>query len=264
MKPIIKWTLLQRRASTIWWSIGAFGLIFINMIFYPSFKDQAAELQKSFENLPDAAVQFIGGSTDFFSPVGFLNSQIYFLMLPLLLGILAIGLGASLIGKEEQDKTIETILARPISRDRLLLSKAIAGIMILTVATIVSFITVFFTKYAVDLEISNGTIVAVTFVCWLLETSFVAIAYTVASSGRARGASIGIATVFALGGYLVSSLAGTVKWLEWPSKILPFHYYQPEAILKSTYNWQNLWYFVGILVICTLLSRMLFRKRDLS
>jgi ABC-type transport system involved in multi-copper enzyme maturation permease subunit len=98
--------------------------IFINMIFYPTFKDQAAELQKSFESLPDAALQLFGGSSDFFSPVGFLNSQIFFLMLPLLLGILAISLGSSLLAAEERDSTIESLMARPISRTHLLLHKS--------------------------------------------------------------------------------------------------------------------------------------------
>ena len=80
MNAIVSWTMKQRKWSIMWWSIAIVSFILVNMVFYPSFKNQAAELEKSFENLPSTAVQFIGGSTDFFSPVGFLNSQIFFLI----------------------------------------------------------------------------------------------------------------------------------------------------------------------------------------
>ncbi len=264
MNAIVKWTVKQRRPSTIWWSIGVVGFVFINMIFYPSFKDQAAELQKSFESLPDAAVQLFGGSTDFFSPVGFLNSQIFFLMLPLLLGILAISLGASLIAKEEQDKTIESLLARPISRTKLLAAKSLAGTVVVSLVAAVALATVIVCKEVVSLEIETKLIVEAVFLCWLLALSFGAIALVLTSIGRARGASVGLTTAIALGGYIVSSLAGTVSWLETPSKVFPFHYYQSEAVLRGAYEWQNAIFFLVIIIVCAALSVFFFGKRDLE
>lgn len=264
MKSIIKWSLIQRKISTIWWSVAILAFIFINMIFYPSFKNDAAELQKSFENLPDAAVQLFGGSTDFFSPVGFMNSQIFFLMLPMILGILAIALGAGLLAREEQDKTIESLLARPVSRTKLLQAKATAGVIILTVVSLVGLLTIIVTSKVVGLEISNGALIQAMFVCFLFALSLGSVAYLMTATGKARGASIGIAAFIGIGGYLVSSLAGTVSWLEFPSKLFPFEYYQSETILRGTYNWNNLWYFVALIGLCKLLSWLAFRRRDLA
>lgn len=264
MIPIIKWTLWQRRWSTVWWSVGVFGLIFINMIFYPTFKDQAAELQKTFENLPKAAVQLFGGSTDFFSPVGFLNSQIFFLMLPLLLGILAIAVGSSLIAKEEQDQTMEMLLARPLSRSKLILAKAAAGAIAVTIVSIVGLLTTLITARVVDLDISIVSIAAATLSCYLMVLCFGAIAFALTTIGRARGASLGIAALIAIGGYLVSSLSGTVSWLKTPSKLFPFHYYQPEMLLRGIYNWGDLVVFVSVIIVCGVLSVFSFRKRDIG
>lgn len=264
MIPIIKWTLWQRRMSTIWWSIGSFGLIFINMIFYPTFKDQAAELEKSFESLPDAAVQLFGGSTDFFSPVGFLNSQIFFLMLPMILVILAIGLGSSLVGREEEDLTIEPILARPVSRSKFLLAKAIAGTIILSIVTLVAFLTTVITGKIVELDVPLGNIFLATVACFLLVLSLGAVAYLLASLGRARSASIGIAAFLALGGYLVSSLSETVKWLSGPSKLFPFHYYSPEQILRGSFDWANVIFPVTLTIVCAVLAWLSFRRRDIA
>lgn len=265
MLAIIRWTLWQRRWSTFWWILGIFGFIFINVIFYPTFKDQAAELEKGFANLPDAAVQLFGGSTDFFSPVGFLNSQIFFLMLPMLLSILAIGMGTGLIGREEQDGTIETLLARPISRGRLLFAKARAGALVLLIVAAASLVTTIGLSRLVGLtEVPPLQITEATFACYMLALSFGAIAYLLAATGRARAASLGITAFVALGGYLVSSLSNTVSWLKTPSVFFPFHYYRSEEILRGTFKWFDILIFIDIIVVCGLLAWLSFRRRDID
>lgn len=263
MIALIKWTIWQRRWSILWWSVALFAFILINMIFYPTFKDQAAELQKSFDNLPAAAVQLLGGSTDFFSPIGFLNSQVLFLMLPLILSVSAIGLGSSLIAKEENDMTIELLLSRPISRSKLLASKAIAGTIILAIITLSGLLTTIATSHLVNLGVSDWSITLSIISCFLMVWGFGAIAFLFTALGRVRGASIGIASLVGLGGYLVSSLAGTVSWLKAPSKAFPFHYYDSEAVLRGTYNWNNVYFFLAIIVICSLLAWFSFRRRDI-
>jgi ABC-2 type transport system permease protein len=240
-----------------------FALIFITLIVYPPFRDEAAQLQKSFENLPDAAIQLFGGSADFFSPVGYLNSQIFFITLPLTLGILGIILGHGLIGKEEQDLTIESLLSRPISRTRLLTAKALSGVIILTLISLVILATTLITARLVNLEVADKLIILALAACYLLALCLGAIAFLFSALGKARGAGIGITAFIALGGYIISSLAGTVDWLKIPAKVFPFHYYQSEAILKQTYNWSNLYFFVAIIIFCALASWLAFRRRDI-
>lgn len=264
MIPIIKWTLWQRRISTMWWIIAVFALIFITLIVYPPFRDEADQLQKTFENLPPAAIQLFGGSADFFSPVGYLNSQIFFITLPITLGILGITLGHGLIGKEEQDLTIESLLARPISRTKLLLSKAIAGLIILTAVSLVCLVTTAIMARLVKLDVSSKLIILASIACWLLAVSFGAIAFLFSSLGKARAAGIGITTFIALGGYIISSLAGTVSWLRNPAKVFPFHYYQSNEILNQTYNWKNIYFFAAVIIVCGIVSWLSFRRRDLS
>lgn len=264
MKPIIRWTIWQRRLSIVWWSVGIISLLFITMIFYPSFHDQAKELEKTFDQLPDAALQLFGGSADFFSPVGFMNSQIFFITLPIVLGILAISLGNSLIGREEQDGTLETLLAHPVTRTRALLAKATAGILVLTIITIISLITIVATGKAVDLAIPATSLTLATLDCGLLALSLGAIAFLLTTTGRARAASLGITAFIGLGGYVISSLAGTVEWLKVPAKVFPFHYYDPESILRGHYSLGNTVFFICLTLACGLLAWLSFRRRDIG
>lgn len=264
MLAVFNWTMWQRRWSAFWWSFGIAMFIFINMIFYPSFKDQAAEMEKSFGSLSDSTVAFVGGSTDFFSPVGFLNSQIFFIMLPLLLGILAISLGSSLLARDEQDGTIELLLARPISRTKLLLGKIMAIVGIVALVAIISFVVTVVASRLVGIDVSTAYMAVATLTCLLMSLCFGLISFLVTATGKARSASLAIGSFVALGGYVVSSLASTVDWLEWISRLFPFHYYRPGEILVGNFEWLGIAIFPAIAITCLLLSILVFRKRDLS
>jgi ABC-2 type transport system permease protein len=265
MRPIIRWTIWQRRWSTLWWAVGIASFIFITLVFYPSFKDAGAQLQQSFENLPKAALGLFGGSADFFSPIGYLNSQVFFLLLPLLLSMLAVAVGASLIAREEQDLTIELLLARPVSRQRLLIGKIIAGTLVLIAVSFVALVTVVISAQLFDLSSVPATAVALaTFNSFLLAYTTGAIAFLLSATGRARGAAIGIAALVGFAGYILSSLADTVHWLHGPSKVFPFNYFQSESILRQTYHWTSALYFVAVIVACGILSYIAFRRRDIT
>lgn len=264
MIPIIRWTLWQRRWSIMWWSIGIAAFIFITLIFFPTFKDQAALLQKSLENLPKATVQFLGGSTDFFSPIGYLNSQVFFILLPLLLSVLSINLGSSMISREESNSTLELLLSRPISRSRLLLAKGLAGTLILGIVSLVGLITSLLMAWAVNMGIPAVDIATATLACFLLSLSGGAVAFLVTTVGHAKSASNGIATFVALGGYLIVSLSGTVSWLKTPSKIFPFNYYHSETLLSGGQEWGNNLVFLIFIVGCGLIAWLSFRHRDIG
>lgn len=264
MSPITRWTLRLRRTSTLWWCIGLAAFILINMVFYPTFKDSAHELQKSFENLPDAALQLFGGSSDFFSPIGYLNSQVLFLMLPLLLSILSIALARALVGREEDDMTVELLLARPVSRGRLLAAKAWAGVLILALASIVGLAVTVASCKLFGVDVPLGNVALACFNCFWLALATGALVFLVVATGRGRGAALGIGALIGFGGYLVSSLSGTVDWLKGPAKAFPFNYYQSEAILRSTYHWTSTLFFVAVIAGCGVLSYLAFRRRDIS
>lgn len=265
MKSLIKWTIWQRKVSAIWWMIGLGSFNFINLIFYPAFRDQSEELNKSLDQLPEAAKQLFAGSGDFVSPVGYLNAQIFYFLMPLLLSVLAITLGSSLIAKEERDGTIELILARPVSRAKLLLGKAISGILILGAVTLVGLVVIIVTAKFVDLAVPISSMALATLAAFIIALSTGAVAFTLTMIGRSgKSLSIGVATGIALGGYVISSLASTATWLKAPSKLFPFHYYRSEEILRGTLNAKYLLYPLAIIVICAILSWVSFWRRDLS
>jgi ABC-2 type transport system permease protein len=263
MFAIIRWSLWQRRWNIFWWSLGIILLIAFTLVFYPSFKDQAAELQKTLGNLPQGALELFGG-TDFFSPVGYLNSQIIYFTLPLILAVLGIGLGSNLIGREERDLTIEALLSRPISRTRLLLAKALVGILTLFTVTLLASLVAIVMIKPIGMAVPLDNVAQACFACFMLVLAISSVSFLLTATGRGRNAAIGLAGVYALAGYIIGSLAGTVHWLNTPSKIFPYHYYHTADILRGSFRWSDILFFVILTVGCGLLSWLSFRRRDIS
>ncbi len=265
MRGIVRWGLWQRRWFTAWWMLGIFAFIFINLIFYPSFRDQAAEFEQTFQQIPETAKALLSDTGDFLSPAGYLSSQVFYLMMPLLVGILAITLGASLIGKEEKEGTVELLLSRPISRGQLLAAKALVGILIVLAAGLLGTVTTAAMAKMVDLAVPTGNIMLAGAAATLLGLSFGAIALAITTLGRnARAGSIGIATLYALGGYIVVSLSSSVEWLQWPSKLFIYNYFHPGDMLEGNYSYTVFWVIAGLLLGAGIISYIAFRRRDIG
>jgi ABC-2 type transport system permease protein len=263
MKAIVRWTIWQRRWSILWWCIGVVTLVTLTLAFYPSIKTQAATLNKSFGSLSSGTLNLFGG-TDFFSPLGYLNSQLLYFTVPLILAILAIGLGTSLVGREESSGTLEGLLARPVSRGKILAAKAIAGLLIVLIVTFVTSVTIGGLCKLVHLEVPLANIAVACLACYLLILTFGASAFLLTATGRGRVAALGIAVAYGMGGYVVSSLAPNVHWLKGPSLIFPYHYYRTADILKGTFVWSSIAFFVLFILGCGVVAWMVFRRRDLA
>lgn len=265
MNTVLKWDLQQRKKFILWWAFGVFLFVLLTLAFYPAIKHQANQLDQSFQNLSQTTKQLFTDTNDIFSPVGYLSSQIYYLLLPLLLGILAILLGSSLVNREEKEGTIELLLSRPVARGKLIGAKAAAMAVIILLVGIVATVSVMVLCKLVGLNENLEYIFEAGFVVMLLALSFGAIAFMVTTLGRrARSAGVATVVVVALGGYIIASLAGTIRWLRAPAKIFPFYYYHAADLLTGKYNWWNITYFLGLITACILVAWAAFKRRDIN
>ena len=86
-------SLWEQRRPLTWWAVGLTVAALLTTLFYPSFKD-ATDLNELLGDEDSFMRAFAGDIEDFTSPEGFLNSQLYFLLLPILLIIYAIASGS--------------------------------------------------------------------------------------------------------------------------------------------------------------------------
>ena len=267
MKPLIVWELKQHKTSLFWWTLTTVGIIAMLLLIYPSIHSQADQLNKVLNQLPESLRELkTGGSqVDITSPVGYLHSQLYYITLPLLLIIMSVGLGSSLLARDEQNHTLELLLARPISRGKILLAKAISGTSLVLFVGVVSTIATIILAKLVELDISTKYLVLTSAYTTLFSLSFGAIAFMLtAFSNITRRTSTAIAIAISFGGYLLASLSEISTYIETPSKLLPYHYYTPTQILQGHVSAGLNIYLISLAIIVTLVSWLGFSRRDVN
>lgn len=265
MKPILRYAIWQKRWSVLIWCGGVTAFIALNLLLYPTVRDQAAQLNQVLEELPQATHSLFSDSSELLSPTGYLSTRVFYLLLPLLFSVLAIGLGSSLLAKEENDGTIELLLSRPLSRARLLTGKALSGLVILGTIGLAALTSTLFFSWLVEIAVPLKNITLTMVMMLVLCLLFGSAAFLMTALGRwGRAASIGVAVFFALSSYLVTSLSSIASWLIWPSKFLPYHYYRPTEVLEGNFSWPNFLILLSTSLILGILSWIAFRRRDLS
>jgi ABC-2 type transport system permease protein len=268
MKDVILWELNRRRLALFWWSLGSVILSIVIMMLYPSIRDQAQQLNQVINQLPGGLRGLKTGGQDVVNvadPIAFLNSQLFYATLPILWIILAITRGANLLGREEQTKTLELVLARPMSRSTLLLAKSICLVAEFAVVAGLTLLAVLIVAPLVGLHVGAGHLVLATAYTGLFSLSFGLIAFALqAASFLTRKAATAIAVLASFGGYLLASLSGLTDWLKTPAKLAPFHYFNPEAIMRGQAVTGLNTYLVGILLACAVVAYLGFRRRDIS
>ena len=127
--------LRLRLVSLIVWAVSIAALVLLIVAFYPSVRDNPS-LNDLYGNLTPSMQALLGGS-DLTSPVGYLNTQLFAFVLPVALLVFGLGRGAASVAGEEEERTLDLLLAQPVSRGSAYLQKSVAlavGLAVLTCA----------------------------------------------------------------------------------------------------------------------------------
>ncbi len=238
-------------------------LVLLYASFYPSIKANAAQLDKYFETLPEALRNAIGtGSIS--SPVGYLRSEIFSTMGPLLLLILAIGAGARAIAGEEEGKTLDLLLANPVTRRTVVLQKfwAMAGSTAGVGLVLVAAIAVFGPAFGLHVALIDVFAASVSAIA--LAVSFGSIALAI-GCWRGRRA-VAIATATCAGGRRLpperprAERRGADRF----QVLSPFYHYIDHDPLRNGFSVPHLLVLIAISAVALTLAVVAFDRRDLA
>ena len=257
-------TLRDLRRAIGWWALGTVALSAFIVAVYPSVRDNP-ELNKMVEDYPDALKAFfgLGQGVDYTSAVGYLNSELFSFMLPLLLLVAAIGAGARATAGEEERGTLDLLLANPLSRRRLVLDKLAALITEVAILGFVSWLSLVVGCRLVGMHVSSAHLGAATAAAVLLAVSFGAVALFVGAATGRRGTAIGIAAAGAVAAYLLSSLAELVGFLTPLRGASPFYHYVAQDALRSGLALDHAAFLVALALVATGAALAAFARRDL-
>lgn len=258
---------LKRSAPVlVLWIVIITILIVVTMSVYRTFLANQSKITAMLSIIPKGALQFKGISNfnDLLSVLGFYaaNNVIYMLLLG---SIYSIVLSSAIIIKEEYNRTAEFLLARPLTRSEIFMSKlavVVVNIFLLNLFTSISgFICIEIVKTG---PFSIKAFVVLTFYTFLLNFLFGTIGITISMLTRrpkpVTFLSIGLVLIFYFI-YTISKISGDIPVLGY---ISPFRYVDLNVV-DSSYNLNpvNFIYFAGISLILLAISWRLYQKREI-
>jgi len=125
MKTIWRYTLLRLRGQIIGWGLALAAYALIVAPLYDTAVRMRGQIEELVQTLPPQFMALIGGLDTLFNPAGFLDAR-YFMFLPLILGIFAAIIGSGLLVSDEENGTLDLILAHPVRRAELFIGRWLA------------------------------------------------------------------------------------------------------------------------------------------
>ena len=211
-----------QRRSGFWWGVGILALALVSVAFWPSLEGSSAltDMTKSSKSLMEAF-----GVQDLATAAGYLDGQMYALMLPLLLSGLAIAATSALTAGDEDAGRLELVHALSVSRTAVWLARIGAATIVLAVVTVLTTIVVTLSLGPFSLEdVSVSRIVTATLACGALALFHGAVAYAVAGAGGSRAMSAGAAIAVLVVGYVASYLLPLSDALKGFRKLSPWYW----------------------------------------
>ena len=253
----------DQRKSFLWWSIGISALVIITMLFYPSFSE-TPELDEIFKDMPETiTAMFVGEFSEMTTPEGFLNSQLFFVLYPLLFLFFGIARGSSSISGEEEKGTLDLLMSYPIKRSMLVTQKFAAMVITILMLAIVLWLDVAIGVIATDMDISLWRVWEATLNCALLGVTFGTLALALSCAKSSRGLSAGLTSALGIGSYFLNALAPAVEPIEPFQRLSLFYYYIGADPVTNGLNLGH----ASVLVMITLASittaLITFERRDL-
>ncbi|MCA0148392.1 ABC transporter permease [Rossellomorea vietnamensis] len=252
------------RKSLIIWCIGMIALIGSGMGKYAGFSSSGQSMNELMEGLPKSMQAIFGiGSLDMETASGYYG--VLFLYIVLLATIHAALTGATIISKEERDKTAEFLFVKPLPRKKIIglkLAAALTQIGILALITWV-FSLVIVGHYS---DVSVASDIGVTVVGMIiLQVLFLMIGTAVAAYSKKPVKSAAVASGVLLLTFILSFAIDLNESMEALKYLTPFKYFEAENLmygggLGPAYVGISF----GLIVILSVATFLFFEKRDLK
>jgi ABC-2 type transport system permease protein len=255
-------TLFDQRRALLAWTVSLALLIAMYVAIWPSMRGQPS-MSDFLDQMPEAMRSlFATTGADMSTPVGYLQVELLSFMGPLVLLLYTVTAGAGAVAGEEDRRTMDLLLASPVSRTRVVLHKLLAmcvGALALGAVGVVALVG---EGALADMGLPLGKVTAAMVHMTLLALVFGAMALAVGGLTGHGTLSRAVPAVVAVLAYVVNGLAPVVSWLEPFQKLSPFYQYVGHDPLRHGVSWPSVGVAVATVVVLAAVAVWGFRRRD--
>lgn len=261
---VLRQMLKERRRGVLWWSVAIAALTAITAASYPAVKDAGSVFDQLMEQMPEGMLELFGAEGGITTPEGYLNSQLYSNILPILLLVYGIGLAAWTVAGAERDGTLEPLLANPVSRSQTALERFVATALLLTVPVAVATVLLIATRSPFELDpLGVSQLVGAGVGTYLLVLLFVSLTYAAGAATGSKAAAIAVGAGTAAATYVIFGLASFVDFFRDLRWLSPWDWFLNNSPLTEGWTWPPIGWPLVVIILAVPVGTAVFTRRDL-
>jgi ABC-2 type transport system permease protein len=261
MPTIFRATLARLRGQILGWGAVMFLLSLITAVRYDIVRENQAAVEQLLQGSIGNYVKMFGDVAKLTTPEGFLSMAL-FSFLPLMLGVFAVLAGSGLLAADEENGTLDLILAYPVSRTALFLGRLLAFLTATLVILALSWLGFVVAMRWTTLSVGWGAIALPYLSLLALLLFFGSLALMLSMVLPSRRLAAMTTGMLLIASFFLTTLERLDPSLEKVAQLSPLHYYQSGDALQGL----NVSRFVALLVVAGLfivVAWWRFKRRDI-
>ncbi|TCC16087.1 ABC transporter permease subunit [Kribbella sindirgiensis] len=245
-------SVYDARRGLIGWSIAIAVLVLLECALWPSVRDMP-DLKELYQSFPEELRKFFNLEA-MTTGAGFLNAELFTLLLPALFLIYGIGHGARALAGEEERGTLELLLVTPVSGSRIVLEKALALAVSVTALGCALFAATSIGSLVFGLGVSVPEAAGGALALTLLGIEFGVLALAAGAVTGRRATAIALTASAATAAYVVYAIGLILPRFESWQPYSPIHQAFHDGPLGAGLQLSYLWLIAGTVavVLCAL------------
>ena len=237
----------------------------LTVALWPSIRGQD-QFDDLIRDLPEA-LRIMFGSEDipFTSPPGYLHSRLFSTVLPVMLLVFGVGVGARAVGGAEEGGTIEVVLAHPVTRARFLAERYVATVGLVVALAVVAVACLLALAPTVGLldGVGIGRLIGASSAATALALLHATLAFAVGCLTGRRGLAVAVAGAVAAGSYVLHGLIAATDAVDAARFLTPWNWYLDRNLLVAPPGARAIVLPLASSVLIVLAGRSVFLRRDL-
>ncbi|RSK26048.1 ABC transporter [Bacillus sp. HMF5848] len=256
--------LKSYQKSLLFWCIGSMFLVIATMTEYGTYSDNQ-QINELIKGMPKSLQALIGsGDLDLSKAIDYFG--VIYLYLLVMGAIHALMLGASIISKEEAEKTADFLFVKPITRARVVTIKLSAVFVNIIVFNFVTFATAYMSvQMHTDSAGIFRDVLTLMIGLLLLQYLFMGAGAAIAAGKKKPKSATGMGTAIVLLLFILSILIDINSSLEVLKHVNPFKYFVASDLIHGgELNVSYVIISVLATIIFVVLAYLSYNKRDLQ
>ena len=259
---LITKTFRDRWRSLTGWAAVIIFMSCVQLYVYPTIVKTGEGINQFLDAFPDTLKE-IFRMQDYTSGPGFLSTELFSMMVPLV--VIAVGAtwGSSTTAEEEERGTADLLFTLPVSRIKITSGKILATVIACLLLGVITFVNIFVGAPWVDLEVGTTNLLAICFSNVLLGIFFSSIGMIFGVLTGKKSVGLGITTAVAILAFLFYSLAPLVDTFEYLTPFNPIEWCLGGNQLFDGADYLGYTKLGGSSLIIYVVAVVLFNRKDI-